>query len=1249
MIKAVLHVAVVACFILCLSVNLFAQTAGTLTFKFTETSQSPTYTGTKNVVAVWIESGTAAATAANFVKARVRYVGGGTNDHLPTFAVAAGGSAGNAQTPTMPADAVSGATLNSFTTITTTWNGTNTAGTLVADGTYSVVIQETWNHGTTGTATAYFSFTKGPTAVTLTPANTAQFSSISLVWTPTITNTLATGTISGSPFCGGQTGISIPYTATGTFTSGNTFTAQLSSSTGSFTSPTTIGTLASTATSGTITSSVALPNTAGTAYRIRVISNTPATTGTDNGVNLTISAAPTTANAGPDQSICITSTATLAGNTATTGTGTWSLVSGTGNITSTSSATTTITGLGVGANTFRWTISNGTCTPSTDDVIITGVAAPTTANAGPDQSICTSSAATMAGNTPSTGTGVWSLVSGAGSITTPSSPATAITGLGVGANTFKWTISNGVCTASTDNIIITGVAAPSIANAGPDQTACTTSATLAANTPVVGTGMWTLISGTGTIASPSSPTSTVTGLTAGANTFRWTISNGPCTSSTDDIIITQAGTITTANAGPDQSVCGTSATLAGNVPTTGTGAWSLVSGTGTIASSTSATSTITGLGAGANTFRWTISNGACTPSTDDVVITGFAAPTTANAGPDQTACATSATLAGNAPVTGTGTWTLVSGTGTITSPSSPTSTVTGLTAGANTFRWTISNGPCTSSTDDIVVTQAGTITTANAGPDQSVCGTSATLAGNVPTTGTGAWSLVSGTGTIASSTSATSTVTGLGAGANTFRWTISNGACTPSTDDVVITGFAIPTTANAGPDQNLCATTATLAGNVPSTGTGMWSLVSGSGNITSSTSATSTITGLGVGPNTFRWTISNGTCTPSKDDVIITGVANPTTANAGPAQSGCITSATMAGNAPSTGTGQWTLVSGTGTITNASSPATTVTGIGAGANTFRWTISNGICTPSTSDVIITQNCPVSITMGSVSGSPFCSGTSYAVSVPFTTTGSFTGTFIAELSDAAGSFNSPVTIGSGSNSPIAAMILSSTTTGNGYRIRVRNTAPATVSPDNGSDLSINTCLAIVTGSVSGSPFCSNSSFDLVVPFTTSGGTFTGSFIAELSNATGSFIFPTTIGYGSMSPINATIPLGMATGNKYRVRVSNASMSIYGSDNGTDLLINTCGGVSTGIMGYSTMEGVHVYPNPNQGNFLMSTDGLDGKIAIEVTNALGELVLRKDGVSSSGGSIPIEIPSAKAGLYFIKIQTETKMGIKKFAVN
>jgi Dockerin type I domain len=128
----------------------------------------------------------------------------------------------------------------------------------------------------------------------------------------------------------------------------------------------------------------------------------------------------------------------------------------------------------------------------------------------------------------------------------------------------------------------------------------------------------------------------------------------------------------------------------------------------------------------------------------------------------------------------------------------------------------------------------------------------------------------------------------------------------------------------------------------------------------------------------------------------------------------------------------------------------------------------------------------SITTSAITGSPFCAGAT--VSVPYATSGSFTGTFTAQISDASGSFASPVTLGTGA-SPIAGTIPSNTTTGSGYRIRVINNTPSVVGSDNGSNLTINATItpSVLTAITSGSQtICAGAS----VTFTatpTNGGT------------------------------------------------------------------------------------------------------------------------------------------------------------------
>jgi hypothetical protein len=99
-----------------------------------------------------------------------------------------------------------------------------------------------------------------------------------------------TCTLPKTTFCQNEI-LSLSYTVTGTFNSGNTFTAQLSDKTGSFTSPTSIGTKSSTG-SGSISCTIPSTIEAGSAYRIRIVSSNLAVTGSDNGTNITIHPTP---------------------------------------------------------------------------------------------------------------------------------------------------------------------------------------------------------------------------------------------------------------------------------------------------------------------------------------------------------------------------------------------------------------------------------------------------------------------------------------------------------------------------------------------------------------------------------------------------------------------------------------------------------------------------------------------------------------------------------------------------------------------------------------------------------------------------------------------------------------------------------------------------------------------------------------------------------------------------------------------
>ncbi len=700
---------------------------------------------------------------------------------------------------------------------------------------------------------------------------------------------------------------------------------------------------------------------------------------------------PTGSLAGSNQTVCAT-TANLAGNTPAVGTGSWTLVSGSAVITSPTSPNSGVTALGVGVNVFQWTISNGVCPSSSSTVSIQRDAFPSIASAGPSQTFCATSSFTMAGNTPTAGTGLWTLVSGAGTITTPTLPTTGLTAIGSGNNIFQWTISNGVCPSTSSTMSILNYAMPTAANAGPNQSICATSTLLAGNTPVIGVGVWNVVAGPGILFSPAAPNSSVVGLQYGTNQFEWSITNGICPVSTSTVTITAYQNPTASNAGPSQSVCATTATLAGNTPAVGTGSWTLISGSAFITTPTSPASGLTAVAVGTNILQWTTSNGVCAASSSTVKIQRDANPTVANAGPSQSVCANSATLAGNTPAIGTGSWTLIQGGGTISTPTSPASIVTALgtsTTISNIFMWTITNGVCPPSTSTVDIDADAVPTTANAGPNQTICVNNATLAGNTPAIGTGSWTLISGAATILTPTLETSAITAIGTGTNILQWTITNGVCPPSSATVMIIRNPLPTTSNAGPTQSVCASSATMNANVPAIGSGSWTVIQGSGTIANTTLAATPLSALGTGTNVFMWTITNGVCPPSTSTVMIEADAVPTTANAGPNQTLCATTTTLAGNVPAIGTGSWTLISGFVSITNPTLASTQITSAATGTNILQWTISNGVCPASTATVGI-YNLPNPSASNAGPDQTICSPTTnLAGNVPAVGTGSWT--------------------------------------------------------------------------------------------------------------------------------------------------------------------------------------------------------------------------------------------------------------------
>jgi len=664
---------------------------------------------------------------------------------------------------------------------------------------------------------------------------------------------------------------------------------------------------------------------------------------------ITLSTAPTSV-AGSNQTIC-SSSATMAATNPTTGTGAWSVVTGSGTFGSTSQNNSAVTSIPQGINVYRWTVSTTACGTATSDVTVINNS-PSQALAGSNSTTCVPSIPNMSATAPVIGTGAWSVVSGTGTFTFPTIATTALTGIGAGSNVYMWTTTNGTCTSTSTITIIYGP--PSAAVAGPAQTICNPNAIMAGNSPAIGTGSWTVVTGSGNFTDATNPTTSVTTIGSGNNTFRWSVTNS-CGTNTSDVVIQNNGP-TPSVAGANQTICFNDSTqLFANTVSVGTGTWTLISGNGTIVNPSSPNTDILNMTVGSNVFRWTTTNLSCT-STSEVTLMVDSSSINANAGIDRFTCNTSISLNATNPSPATGLWSVANGNGTFTSPNSPTSLVTGLSSGLNRFVWTVNNGGCTDS--DTVNVSIETIPSGvTAGVDQNICPQSVILAASSPGTGTGTWSVVSGSGSFVNPSDENTTINGLALGANILRWTVSN-SCGSISDNVTISVGQYATPYYAGPDQSLCIDTANLNAVAPPGGTSLWSVSSGAATFASQTNAVTQATALAPGENKLVWTVFYGVCIVS-DTVIINYLQPATLADAGIDFQVCTPTATLGGNVPTVGDGSWLLISGTGNIVNPSSPNATVQNIGSGVNVFRWYITNGTCYSSFDEVTVIRTLPPS--------------------------------------------------------------------------------------------------------------------------------------------------------------------------------------------------------------------------------------------------------------------------------------------------
>ncbi len=725
----------------------------------------------------------------------------------------------------------------------------------------------------------------------------------------------------------------------------------------------------------------------------------------------------TVALAGNDQVLCIDSTVLLP-NTPSIGVGSWSVIQGSatfnGNI---------ATQLAPDTNIFQYNITMGTCSSSDTIIIINNK--PTTPDAGYDQELCADSVY-LGGNTPLQGTGIWTTNNGAGTFSSTSIPNPKVTDIALGDNMYRWTISKNGC-KEYDDVLITNNSVEAVA--GLDVALCENEYQLQASNPTPGIGTWSINGSSGAVFNnQNNPNTVVSNLSPGDNELVWTVLNGVCVS-TDEVILTN-NKPSTSFAGENQSICGTETILNANTPTTGSGFWTVLSGSGTFTDATDPHTSISNLSDGSNTVRWTITQENCYSFDDAIIINNQAEDVFA--GNDQVVCADSASLLANPPSIGVGQWTILSGSGVFDDPNAYSTNISALGQGENILKWVVSSSDCHVS--DTVIIQSNIPSTASAGADQIICSDQTELSGNAATIGSGIWELVSGSCIIEDPSNPTTSISSLRQGSTTLRWSIGENGCY-SSDEMLITNNS-PSTPFAGYDKEICSDSTRLFATPPTIGTGYWSLVSGDAIVLTPDNNQTSVANIKFGPNTFRYTTTNENCV-LYDDVVIT--SNLAYVFAGEDQQVNTPSAVLIGNQPEAGSGEWLISASPATLVNPGNMETTVNNLGSGTNVFTWTITNNGCTAS-DDVVInyvvlptadftpsaTKGCPpalINFVNTSIGGTPYLwdfgdgtTSTDQNVSHTFTETGTYT--VVLRATGPLGSYVSKDTVITIYESPVA---------------------------------------------------------------------------------------------------------------------------------------------------------------------------------------------------------------------------------------
>ena len=607
----------------------------------------------------------------------------------PTFSV----SCGCANPPTVTLSSTSGSTCGTtaITVSGNTFGGSATSVTLAENGAGTLV--------PASTSTSPFSFIYTPASGDIGKVVTITVTTNNPLGAPCIaasaTYTLTVNAIPAAPSIGTRTHPTclIPtgsvilngLPATGTWTLNRSPDGVITTGTGTSTTVTGLN-------PGTYTFTV----------------TTEAGCTSPSSANVVINAQPPTPTPPVIGTITQPTCATSTGSVVLTGlpsSGTWTVTRTPGGVTRTGTGTS-ITIINIPAGTFTFTVTNSfgcVSGPSAEVVINTQPPTPTPPSVGTiTPPTCTESTGSVVLlGLPSSGT--WTLTRYPGTITTTGTGTTTlVTGLASGTYNFTVTNQQGCTSLPSANVFIPAQpptpTAPVIGTITQPTYTVPTGSVVLSGLP---SGTWTITRYPGEVTTTGSGSSrTITGLPAGVFTFTVTNSFGCTSPHSVQVIISTPGIPTLIITDPP-AVCSPATVDITNPDITAGSTPGLTYTYWTDPEATNAYPTPGTATTGTYYIKGTTVSGFFNIQPVNVIVDQRPV---ADAGPDQILDYILTTILEATPVEeGTGTWSVLVGSGTLQDVNDPVTTVTGLTVGRNEFLWTVVNGVCPAVSDKVII------------------------------------------------------------------------------------------------------------------------------------------------------------------------------------------------------------------------------------------------------------------------------------------------------------------------------------------------------------------------------------------------------------------------------------------------------------------------------------------------------------------------------------------------------------------